>query len=279
MTAVTQGRTSAPARGVAYAWDELRQRPVLFTVPLVFFLLIGSWEAAVRYWSIDSFILPGPLAIARELADGIAGGYFAPHTLVTATEMVFGFVIGAGLGLIIGAVVAQFPLIEQTFFAYLVGLQTVPKLAIAPLIVVWFGFGMESKIFISALIVFFPVVINVIEGFQSTDRRQLDMLRAMGATRWQQFRMVKVPNALPYVFVGCNIGVVMSILGAVVGEFVGAQEGLGYLILQYNYQLKIARVFAVLIILAVIGVALHTAVKVVHRRVVFWRKPDHKLDA
>jgi NitT/TauT family transport system permease protein len=279
MTVATQGRVRAQGFGLGYAWAELRQRPVLVTVPLVFFLLTGGWEAAVRYWNIDSFILPGPLAIAQELADGIAGGYFAPHALVTATEMVLGFLIGAGFGLAVGAVVAQFPLVEQTFFAYLVGLQTVPKLAIAPLIIVWFGFGMESKIFIAALIVFFPVVINVIEGFQSTDRRQLDMLRAMGATPWQQFRMVKIPNALPYVFVGCNIGVVMAILGAVVGEFVGAQEGLGYLILQYNYQLKIARVFAILIILAMIGVALHTSVRIVHRRVVFWRKPDHKLDA
>jgi NitT/TauT family transport system permease protein len=248
-------------------------------VPLVFLLLVGGWEAAVRYWHIEAFILPGPIAIAHELVDGIAAGYFTSHALVTATEMVLGFLIGAGLGLLIGAVVSQFPLVEKTFFAYLVGLQTVPKLAIAPLIVVWFGFGIESKVFIAALIVFFPVVINVIEGFQSTDRRQLDMLRAMGATRWQQFRMVKVPNALPYIFVGFNIGVVMSILGAVVGEFVGAQEGLGYLILQYNYQLKIARVFAIIIILAVMGITLHTIVKVLHRRIVFWRKPDHKIEA
>lgn len=269
----------AAGRGSFSPWASVRQRPELLTVPLVFLLLMGGWEGAVRYWQIEPFILPGPIAIARELTEGIAAGYFTSHTWVTATEMLLGFLIGASLGLTIGAVVSQFPLVEKTFFAYLVGLQTVPKLAIAPLIVVWFGFGIESKVFIAALIVFFPVVINVIEGFQSTDRRQLDMLRAMGATRWQQFRMVKVPNALPYIFVGFNIGVVMAILGAVVGEFVGAQEGLGYLILQYNYQLKIARVFAILIILAAMGITLHTAVKILHRRVVFWRKPDHKIEA
>jgi NitT/TauT family transport system permease protein len=267
------------ARPDVSPWFGLRRRPELLTVPLVFLLIVGGWEAAVRHWQIDAFILPGPTAIARELMDGIAGGYFTSHTWVTATEMFLGFLIGAGLALAIGAVVSQFPLVEKTFFAYLVGLQTVPKLAIAPLIVVWFGFGMESKVFIAALIVFFPVVVNVIEGFRSTDRRQLDMLRAMGATPWQLFAMVKVPNALPYIFVGLNIGVVMAILGAVVGEFVGAQEGLGYLILQYNYQLKIARVFAILIILAAIGITLHTAVKILHRRIVFWRKPDHKIEA
>jgi NitT/TauT family transport system permease protein len=260
------------------SWLGLRRRPELVTVPLVFLLIIGGWESAVRHWQIDTFILPGPTAIARELMEGIAAGYFTSHTLVTATEMFLGFLIGAGSGLVIGAVVSQFPIVEKTFFAYLVGLQTVPKLAIAPLIVVWFGFGIESKVFIAALIVFFPVVVNVIEGFRSTDHRQLDMLRAMGASKWQLFWMVKVPNALPYIFVGFNIGVVMAILGAVVGEFVGAQEGLGYLILQYNYQLKIARVFAILIILAAIGISLHTTVKILHRRIVFWRKPDHKIE-
>ena len=280
MTVTPRGLVAIAAPpGQIGLWASARRRPELLTVPLVFLLLVGGWEAAVRYWQIEAFILPGPIAIAHELVEGIAAGYFTSHTWVTATEMVLGFLIGAGLGLIIGAVVSQFPLVEKTFFAYLVGLQTVPKLAIAPLIVVWFGFGIESKVFIAALIVFFPVVINVIEGFQSTDRRQLDMLRAMGATRWQQFRMVKVPNALPYIFVGFNIGVVMSILGAVVGEFVGAQEGLGYLILQYNYQLKIARVFAILIILAAMGITLHTIVKILHRRIVFWRKPDHKIEA
>jgi NitT/TauT family transport system permease protein len=277
MTAIVSPSVAEPRP--ASAWVGLRRRPELLTVPSVFLLFIGGWEAATRYWQIDAFILPGPIVIVHELVNGIWGGYFASHIWVTATEMLLGFLIGAGLGLVIGAVVSQFPLVEKTFFAYLVGLQTVPKLAIAPLIVVWFGIGMESKVFIAALIVFFPVVVNVIEGFQSTDRRQLDMLRAMGATPWQLFWMAKVPNSLPYIFVGLNIGVVMAILGAVVGEFVGAQEGLGYLILQYNYQLKIARVFAILIILAAIGISLHTAVKMLHRRIVFWRKPDHNIGA
>ena len=193
--------------------------------------------------------------------------------------MVIGFALGAGLGVAIGAVVSQFPLVEKTFFAYLVGFQTVPKLAIAPLIIVWFGFGLASKIIIAALIVFFPMVVNVIEGLQSSDQRQLDMLRAMGASQWQQFLMVKIPNALPFIFVGANVGVVLAILGAVVGEFVGAQEGLGYLILQSNYQLKIGKVFAVLVVLAVIGVALHLAIKALHNKVVFWTKLSTRIEA
>jgi NitT/TauT family transport system permease protein len=261
-------------RGVA----ALRRRPELITVPLVFILALAGWEGAVRFFGIDALILPGPFEVVDELWDGLASGIFLNHAVVTGQEMLGGFAAGAGAGLVVGAVVSQFPLVEKTFFAYLVGLQTVPKLAIAPLIIVWFGFGIESKIVIAALIVFFPMVVNVIEGFQSADRRQLDMLRAMGASRWQEFRMIKLPNALPFIFVGANVGVVLSILGAVVGEFVGAQEGLGYLILQYNFELKIARVFAVLAILAAMGITLHIIVRTLHRKVVFWRRPEHRLE-
>jgi NitT/TauT family transport system permease protein len=258
---------------------SLARRPEFITVPLVFVVLIAAWQGAVTFFNIDQFILPGPFAVAAELWSGLASGVFLPHALVTLEETVIGFALGVVSGIVIGAVVSQFPLVEKTFFAYLVGLQTVPKLAIAPLIIVWFGFGLQSKILIAALIVFFPMAVNVIEGFQSSDQRQLDMLRAMGATAWQQFFLVKVSNALPFIFVGANVGAVLAILGAVVGEFVGAQEGLGYLILQYNYQLKIAKVFAVLVVLAAIGIALHLAIKTLQRKVVFWRKLSDRVEA
>jgi NitT/TauT family transport system permease protein len=258
---------------------SLPRKPEYITIPLVFVTLIAVWQGAVSYFNIDEFILPGPFEVAEEIWWGITSGALLPHAIVTAEETLLGFSLGAILGIIIGAVVSQFPLVEKTFFAYLVGLQTVPKLAIAPLIIVWFGFGLESKVFIAALIVFFPMVVNVIEGFQSSDQRQLDMLRAMGASGWQQFFLVKVPNALPFIFVGANVGVVLAILGAVVGEFVGAQEGLGYLILQYNYQLKIGKVFAVLVVLAVIGIALHLAIKTLQRKVVFWKKLSNRIEA
>jgi NitT/TauT family transport system permease protein len=257
---------------------RLRRKPEYLTVPLVFVVFVVGWQAAVDLLGIDPIILPGPIEIVGELWDGLQSGVYLQNGLVTAEEMFGGFLIGSVLGVLIGAIVSQFALVKKTFFAYLVGIQTIPKLAIAPLIIVWFGFGVGSKVFITAMIVFFPMVVNVIEGFQSSDQRQLDMLKAAGADRWQQFKMVLVPNALPSIFVGANVGVVLSILGAVVGEFVGAQQGLGYLILQYNYSLKIARVFAVLVILAIMGITLHLAVDLLHRRVVFWRRPQHRLE-
>jgi len=175
--------------------------------------------------------------------------------------------------------VARFRILEKTVFPYFVALQTVPKLAIAPLFVVWFGFGLESKIVIGGLISFFPMIVNVIEGLQSTDRRQIDMLRAAGANSWQVFRMVKIPNALPFIFVGLDIGIVLAVLGAIVGEFVGAQGGIGFMILQYNFQLETAKVFALIVVLSVTGIALHNVVRWLHRRTVFWIKPDDVVGA
>lgn len=265
------GRRRA-ARGV-------RQRPEVVTVPLVFVLFLLCWEGGIRLFKISVIMLPGPLAIVEALWNGLSSGILLYHLWVTVKEIFGGFALGGVLGLLIGAVVSQFRLVEKTFFAYLVALQTIPKLAIAPLIVVWFGFGLESKIVIGALVCFFPMVVNVIEGLQSTDPKQVDLLRAMGATRWQVFRMIKVPNALPFVFVGINIGIVMAVLGAIVGEFVGAQAGLGFLILQYNFQLEMAKVFAVVVLLALTGIVLHASVKMAHRRMVFWVKLEQVIGA
>lgn len=279
MTQETMSERPSSKAGAWNMWTLAKKRPEYVAIPLVFVVLMLGWDGFVRYLNIESYILPGPIDVVRALFNGLVDGIYFPHLIVTAKEVVFGFFIGAGMGIFIGAVVSQFPLIEKTFFAYVVGIQTIPKIAIAPLIIVWLGFGIESKVFIAAMIVFFPMVVSVIEGFQSADQKQIDLLRAMGATDWQEFRMIKVPNALPFVFVGANVGVVLAILGAVVGEFVGAQAGLGYLILQYNYQLKIANVFAVLAMLASVGIVLHVAVKMLHRKIVFWKKPHYRIDA
>jgi NitT/TauT family transport system permease protein len=252
----------------------LRQRPEMVTIPLAFVLGLAAWDLIVRFFEISELVFPGPLAVAQELIAGVASGVFLRHLWITFKEVLGGFVLGCGTGLLFGAVVSQFRLLEKTVFPYFVALQTVPKLAIAPLFVVWFGFGLESKIVISALICFFPMVVNVIEGLQCTDRKQIDMLRATGASAWQVFMMIKIPNALPFIFVGLEIGIVLAVLGAIVGEFVGAQGGIGFVILQYNFQLETAKVFALIILLSIMGIALHNLVKWLHRRLVFWAKAE-----
>jgi NitT/TauT family transport system permease protein len=169
--------------------------------------------------------------------------------------------------------------VEQTIYPYVVALQTLPKIAIAPLIIVWFGFGISSKVVIAAMVGFFPVLVNVIVGLKTIDQSKLDLMRSLNATRWQTFRLVKFPNALPFVFAGLDIAIVFSVLGAIVGEFVGAQRGLGNLILQFNFSLDIAGVFAVLILLSVMGVALHLIMQAIQRRVIFWAEPEQVIGA
>ena len=273
--------------GARSAWAELREDPALFVrnrpqillIPLVFVVFVGAWEWVVRAWNIPAFLVPAPSTVAGALARGVRSGLYLANFWVTLCEALLGFVIAAASGIMVGAVIAQFRLAEQTFYPYLVALQTLPKIAIAPLIIVWFGFGISSKVIIAATVAFFPVLVNVIVGLKTIDPAKLDLMRSLRASRWQTFRLVTFPNALPFVFAGLDIAIVFSVLGAIVGEFVGAQKGLGNLILQFNFSLDIAGVFAVLILLSVMGVALHLTMQAVQRHVIFWAEPDETISA
>jgi NitT/TauT family transport system permease protein len=257
----------------------VRAQPQAVLIPAVFVLFVGLWEWVVRRWNVPAFIAPAPSAVARSLLAGIRSGVYLEHFWVTLGEALAGFVIAAVAGIAIGAVIAQFRLVERTVYPYLVALQTLPKIAIAPLIIVWAGFGLSSKIIIAALVAFFPVLVNVIVGLKTIDQSKLELMRSLRASRWQIFRLVTFPNALPFVFAGLDIAVVFSVLGAIVGEFVGAQRGLGNLILQFNVTLDIAGVFAVLILLAALGIALHLVMQAVERRVIFWALPEEVVSA
>ena len=256
-----------------------RTRPHVPLIPLVFVVFVLGWEWIVRAFKVQAFIVPPPSAIWRALVGGLSSRLFLDHFWVTLYETLLGFLIAAFAGIVLGAVIAQFRVVEKTFYPYLVALQTLPKIAIAPLIIVWFGFGISSKIVIAAMVAFFPVLVNVIVGLKTIDQSKLDLMRSLNASRWQTFRMVKFPNALPFVFAGLDIAIVFSVLGAIVGEFVGAQKGLGNLILQYNFALDIAGVFAVLILLSVLGVALHLVMQFVQKRLIFWSEPEQVIGA
>jgi len=257
----------------------VRDRPQVLLIPLVFVVFVGSWEWVVRAWKIPDFLVPAPSTVAGALARGVRSGLYVANFWVTLSEALLGFVIAAVAGIVTGAVIAQFRVVEQTFYPYLVALQTLPKIAIAPLIIVWFGFGISSKIIIAATVAFFPVLVNVIVGLKTIDPAKLDLMRSLRASRWQTFRLVTFPNALPFVFAGLDIAIVFSVLGAIVGEFVGAQKGLGNLILQFNVSLDIAGVFAVLILLSVMGVALHLSMQALQKRLIFWAEPDETISA
>jgi len=257
----------------------IRQRPHLPLVPLVLIVFVVGWEGIVWAWQIPEFLVPAPSAIGRALMAGLTSRLYLDHFGVTLYESLLGFVIAAAAGIACGTVIAQFRVVEQTLYPYLVALQTLPKIAIAPLLIIWLGFGLTSKVVIAALVAFFPILVNVIVGLKTVDASKLDLMRSLDASRWQTFRYVTFPNALPFVFAGLDIAIVFSVLGAIVGEFVGSQRGLGNLILQFHTSLDIAGMFAVLLLLAVLGVGLHLAIQAIQRRVIFWAQADHVVGA
>lgn len=257
--------TDAPVEGPLLTPGRRR---LLVASVLVGVLLL--WHALVALLDVPALIFPSPLSVAQALWSGLASGEIITHGGVTLYEILMGFLIGALLGLLLGAAIGQSALLEAVLYPYVVAFQTMPKVAIAPLFVLWFGFGVTSKIIITAAIVFFPVLANTIVGLRSAPRDQIDLMTAFTASQWHIFRMVRVPHALPFVFAGLDIGIVLAVIGAIVGEFVGAQAGLGYLILQRNFSMDAAGMFAILIVLSVIGIVLHAAMRFVARRVIFW---------
>ncbi|MDF2114132.1 ABC transporter permease [Roseiarcaceae bacterium H3SJ34-1] len=235
-----------------------------------FVAFIGLWEGAVRLFDVPKIILPPPTSIAVAFWSMLQGGELPWHTAVTLYEILLGFLLGALGGLLLGFGIALSPLSERIFYPYVVAFQTVPKVAIAPIIVIWFGYGVTSKVIITATIAFFPLLANAIMGLRAAPQDQVEMMETYTASRWQVFQLVRLPQALPYIFVGLDVAIVLSVIGAIVGEFVGSKAGLGYLILQKNFNFDMAGTFAVLIVLSLIGVGVHALISFVQRRIVFW---------
>ncbi len=249
-------------------WRQHQRRLVSLGVFLAF---LSIWQAGILLSGVRAVVVPPPLDVARALLDGLVlRGIYWNHILVTLYETVAGFAIGALAGAALGVSIAESGIVKQLLYPYIVAFQTIPKVAIAPLFVIWFGFGLTSKIVIAATISFFPVVINAVGGFEAADVAKIEMLRVFGASRWTQFKLARLPSALPYIFAGLDIAVVLSVIGAIVAEFVGSQSGIGYLIMQYNFNLNTAGVFALLLVLSAMGVLLHLIVVEVQKRVVFW---------
>jgi NitT/TauT family transport system permease protein len=235
--------------------------------------LIALWEVSTRAFGIPDYILPPPSQIAVSLYKGIASGLLVYHFSITAFQTLSAFFIAATLGITIGTLVTQFKILDLVVFPWIVSIQTLPKVAIAPLIIVWAGYGIQSKVIIATLSALFPVLVNTIVGMRSCDQGKLDLMRSLQASRWVTFRKVQLPNALPFIFAGLNVSVIFAILGSIVGEFVGSRAGLGNQILEANVQFNVALIFAILTILGLFGLTLSTIVRAVQRRVLFWNQP------
>jgi len=216
-----------------------------------------------------SFILPGPYTVAERFIRAWSDGMMWPHTQTTLVEVLLGFAIGASIGLVTGIGLARSRLAERLLSPYLVAAQATPILALAPLIVLWFGSGLPSKLVICTLIVFFPVAIATMVGIRSVDPRLLEMARSFRATEWQTITRVEVPAALPAILGGLRVGITLAVIGAIVGEWAGGETGLGVLInIARGSLFDIPLMFATLLTLALVGVSLYLVMVLIERRLV-----------
>lgn len=246
---------------------------------LLMVALLLLWEGAVRGLKLPAYLLPPPSAVFMGLVRGFASGVYVEHIWVTLTETMAGFVLGCALGFLLGAAVALSARFEYFLYPLIVMFQAMPKVALAPLIVVWFGLGIESKVVNAALVCFFPLMINTIVGLRAADEDRVALMRSLAATPFQVFWMLRLPGAGPTIFAGLEIAMIFSLIGAIVAEFVGSENGLGMLIQSMNFSMDVAGQFSVLFILAVLGLGLNACVLAVRRRVIFWdgaRRPGLK---
>lgn len=272
-----------PAAGPPGAFTVLmRTRPELVLAPVLLVVILAAWEWGVPYFEVPNYVLPTPSAIVTALWRGLdaglfdRGGYWL-HTGVTVSEVLLGFFIGSSVGLLLGTIISQFRILDATLRIYLIAIQSLPKVALAPIVVLWFGFGLTSKVVIICLLTFFPLLVNSMAGFKAVDPERLELMRALGANPWQIFWKVRLPSALPYIFAGLDMAAVFAVVGAIVGEFVGAQRGLGTLILSMNAQMDIAGTFSVFIILSLVGVLLHQGLRALERRLLFWSGEEMRM--
>lgn len=240
-------------------------------------VLLALWTISVRVFQIPDYLIPPPSAVLGTLKSGYVDGQYWPHFFFTLTNTVVGYAVGCGLALILGAVVAESRTFERFFFPYIVALQATPKVAIAPLILVWFGYGMASKVVLIALMTFFPVFINTITGLRQTNPALLDLMRVCSASRLHVFLNVKLPSAAGHLFAGLQISVVLALIGAVVSEFVSSSKGLGYLIQSATVNLDVATMFACIFSLVAIGVTSTRLIGLLHQKLVFWEGPRSSL--
>ncbi|MBB4653463.1 ABC transporter permease (plasmid) [Aminobacter sp. P9b] len=232
-------------------------------------VLLGAWQILVPLSGLSEFVLPTPLAIATRIVNELP--LLATHGYVTLFEVVVGFAMGVLVGIPLALSIFYSRAFERAIYPILVALQTVPKVALAPLLVLYLGYGWAPKITLAFLISFFPIVISTVVGLQSLDKNLVNLVRSMGAGEWQTFFKVRLPAALPNIFGGFKVAVSLAVIGAVIGEYVAAERGLGYLQLQANSQFDTTLNFATVVAISGLGVMLYFIIDTIESRVTYKR--------
>ena len=243
-----------------------------FAVLVTLCALTIAWELLVQIRGYPAFILPSPSDVGAKLLASIQTASFWGHVGITLVEVAGGLLIGGSLAVVIGYLVAKSRLLSSILSPLIVASQAVPIVAVAPLLAIWFGYGLTPKIVTSTLIVFFPILISVASGIRSIEPNLRDLMRSLQATRRQMFFKLEVPAALPMVFSGLRVGATLSVIGAVVGEFVNSDKGLGFLIKQGNGEYDTARTFVALIALVTIALLLYGMVALIEKRMLAWKR-------
>lgn len=233
-------------------------------------IIVVLWELAVRIGNVPKFMLPAPSVIAQEFID--YGHRLLPNAGVTLFEVLFGFALSVLISIPLAVVIVYSRVIERILYPLIVSSQTVPMVAVAPLLLTWFGYGMTPKIVIVILQTFFPIVVNTVMGLNSASREMIYLAKSMGASNWQIFWKFRLPQALPSIFAGLKLATAMSVIGAIVAEFVGANAGLGYVILVAGGAFNITRQFAAIILIVVIGIVFFAVLEQIERLAMPWRR-------
>lgn len=240
------------------------------SAPILLGILIGVWQFAVSVIGVSQFILPSPASVWQSLLSILTESGTYHDVLITLWEVLIGFGIALVAGMIVGAVLGRVLWLARATQPALVAFQVVPKVAFIPIFVIWFGFGTTSKIIMAAILAFLPVMTNVMLGVRSVDRGHRDVMRGLGASRWATFRNLELPSTLPYIFAGAEVAIVFAVIGAIVGEYLGGSEGLGHQVVVSLNSLNAPALFAVIVLLALMGSLLYLAVNLTKRLVIPW---------
>jgi NitT/TauT family transport system permease protein len=253
--------------------DRLLKILPWISTPLLLIALLGFWKLATEVFAISRFVLPPPEDVARTLAALVRDPeVWLVHTRVTVVETLMGFVFALVTGVFVGAVLGRLFWLERAVRPIVVALQVIPKVALIPLFVIWFGFGITAKVVIAATLAFFPIMLNVMLGVRSVEPGHREVMQSLDANRWQTFHSLELPSTLPYVFAGMEIGIVFALIGAIVGEYLGGNEGLGYMVVVSLNALDAPQLFAVIVLLAALGSVLFFAVNGVKRLMIPWHE-------
>lgn len=248
-----------------------RLREVFFSYVLPFVTLAGIvalWQAGVVLFKVPAYILPTPSSILGEIVQWKE--LLVGHTWVTLYETLLGFLLAIAIGIPLAIAVVYSRFLQNTIYPLLLVFQSVPKVAIAPIFLIWIGYGISSKVLIAMMVAFFPVVIDTATGLNAVEPDMINLSRSLEASQWQVFRKVRLPFALPFIFSGLKIAVTLAIIGAVIGEFVGSDRGLGYMILEATSQIKTSLVFASILLLSLLGIVLFALLSLLEKILLPW---------